>query len=119
MVPDSNVLDALSLMEVFHQKVGACLYQKGEKPTTAFWLRKGVVELVPTVGPTRLVRAPALLGAELLNDPVCHHTVRILHQEGPTIVCPIDLSILRNKCEHDFRFRLGLLRLLSQQAGSE
>ena len=94
---------------------GACLYHAGQASTSVFWLAHGRVELAAPTGVARIVSGPALLGTELLAEPVCRHTARLLDVAAD--VRSISLVDLRARWQADATFRLHLLHLMSCQTG--
>jgi hypothetical protein len=89
-----------------------CLYRPGEASNTLYWLQQGEVELATLIsGSSRVICAPALLGIELLAEPVCRHLVRVLAPNAD--IRAVALPAVRERWLNDSRFRLQLLQFLS------
>lgn len=116
MTIDQQLLPQLLLLaQTQPTPAGTCLYHAGKASANVFWLQKGRVELAAPTGVARIVSAPALLGTELLAEPVCRHTARLLDVAAD--VRRISLADLRARWQADATFRLRLLHLLSCQTG--
>ncbi len=114
MLADQLLISSLLLLaRAQPTPAGACLYHAGKASTSVFWLARGRVELAAPTGVARIVSGPALLGTELLAEPVCRHTARLLDVAAD--VRSICLADLRARWQADATFRLRLLHLLSCQ----